>query len=468
MENTPSAKSKSRNNRHGLKQQHGKSGGRSIFEIIEKKSAHKASRKVRHNFEQLKKNVFGLITKREVEKLARHHGFCQREHRKIPALEFVLCCAFAATAEAKRGFASVWRLLAAACGIEVARSAVTQRFGAGSAKLMEAAFMLAVTRLPIPEHPGLLGKLERFQQVLADDGSVLKLSPLLEKLFPATRTNTVKAAGKLHARADLVNRRILQVKLTGERDSELAVSRDEPIQPNTLYISDLGYTCYDYFAEIKNGGGELLFRLKDNANPTVVTVRHGVFAPKRSEGTKLNSVEFLRSYDTFDLDARFPTSSGSVVLRVVGCYNPETEKYHCYLTSLPSEQFTVQELTSLYCLRWIIELLFKLLKSSCHLDHLDTADPNALRTHIYASLLAATILSAMAFAAAEAAGIPVNEISVLTLGVAAPLIAMPLMLLWFKRELTYDELAAMIIRVISVGCRDQNRNRTKRKWGVLG
>ena len=41
--------------------------------------------------------------------------------------------------EAKRGFSAVWRMLQAVAGIEVARSAITQRFGAGSANMMERA-----------------------------------------------------------------------------------------------------------------------------------------------------------------------------------------------------------------------------------------------------------------------------------------------------------------------------------------
>ena len=118
--------------------------------------------------------------------------------------------------EDKRGFASVWRLLAAAAGIVVARSAVTGRFGQGSARMMEALFTRAVARLPQPEHPELLGKLVRFKQVLAQDGTVLQLSPLLKKLFPATRTNSMDAAGKIHATADVVHRRITAVSLKDE------------------------------------------------------------------------------------------------------------------------------------------------------------------------------------------------------------------------------------------------------------
>ena len=147
--------------------------------------------------------------------------------------------------------------------MQVARSAVTQRYGPGSAALKEALFSRAVQRLPQPDHPELLEKLKKFKQVLAQDGSVVQLAAVLKKLFPATRTNSMEAAGKVHATADVVHRRILAVTLTGERDSELQQARDHGIEPGTLYIRDLGYTCYDEFASIAEMGRLVLMRGAD-------------------------------------------------------------------------------------------------------------------------------------------------------------------------------------------------------------
>jgi hypothetical protein len=128
---------------------------------------------------------------------------------------------------------------------------------------------------------------------------------------------------------------------------------------------------------------------------------------------------------------------------------------------LPKELFSVEELSTLYRQRWIVELLMKFLKSHCHLDHLDTSNPEALRTHLYASLLAAVILQSLIVTAAVSAGIPLEQISYLTVGIAAPLLAIPLLLLWLERELSYEELSAMILRTIIYCCRNQNPQRTR-------
>jgi putative transposase len=436
---------------------------------LEHRSERKRERRARRSYQALRRETLGLVTRAEVEQLACESGFYRRRPREIRAFEFALCCALAAVVEGKRGFASVWRMLAAAAGVEVARSAVTQRFGSGSAKLLEALFCRALERVRGAACPELLSQLEQFRAVLAHDGSVLMLSPLLKKLFPATRTNSVQAAAKLHSTADLVHRRIVRVTLTGERSSEIDVARAEPVVAGTLYINDLGYTSYDYFAEVQRGGAQLLMRVKENANPTIVRVRHGVRAPARTARARLGlqQARFTHNHATFDVDAEFKTTTGVIVLRVVGIWDEGTQKYHGYLTTLSPDDFTVEELATLYSLRWVIELLFKLLKSSCHLDHVDTSDPDALRTHIYASLLAATILTTACHAAAEVHQIPLCAISPLTAGIAGPLLALPLLLLWLARPLTPEALSDCILRVLALGCRDQNPRRTRLKWGVL-
>lgn len=443
--------------------------GRSMKERLEDGRRAKGRRKDRRAYCALREGIFSLVSRQETEALARETGFMCREPQQIPPFEFVLCCALAAVTEMKRGFATVWRVLAAVAGITVARSAVTQRFGPGSAKLMETLFYRAVDRLPSTAHSELRAKLNQFHEVLAQDGTVLQLSPVLEKLFPATRTNTMKAAAKAHVKAELRARRITDVTLTGERGSELKELLLQEFAANTLYLLDLGYTSYDMFYLIKLYEAFLLMRLKENANPKVVNVRQGVRAPKRSIGKKLQEIEFCKTQDRFDLDAEFYCRElgETVTMRVVGLWNPETGRHHCYVTNLSPEEWSIEELAELYRQRWIVELLMKLLKSGCHLDHLDTGNPDALRTLIYASLLAAVVLQAAMLTASQDAGIPLEQISFLTVGIAAPLLAVPLLMLWLGREVTNESLSQMILRIIVYGCRDQNPGRTRRNAAPL-
>jgi hypothetical protein len=112
-------------------------------------------------------------------------------------------------------------------------------------------------------------------------------------------------------------------------------------------------------------------------------------------------------------------------------------------------------------------VLFKLLNSSCHMDHLDTSDPHAVRTLVYASLLAATIRTSLCYAASDVHGIPAVAISPLMAGIAAPLLVVPLMWLWLGKKLTPEQMADSVLRVIAIGCRNQNPRRSRDKWEQL-
>src|SRR5271155_4870574 len=111
-------------------------------------------------------------------------------------------------------------------------------------------------------------------------------------------SNSVKAAAKLHATVDLGHRRITRVVLTGERQSEIGVAEEAEIEPGTLIINDLGYFKHRYWAKIKDAKADVLSRLKENSNPGVTRVRHGVIAPVRSVGMKFNDLLLCRPQET--------------------------------------------------------------------------------------------------------------------------------------------------------------------------
>lgn len=75
----------------------------------------------------LESNVLRLFSRKEVEDTVRECGFWQRVPQRVRPFEFVLHCALASVLEGKRGFASVWRLLATAVNIVVAHSPTSCR-----------------------------------------------------------------------------------------------------------------------------------------------------------------------------------------------------------------------------------------------------------------------------------------------------------------------------------------------------
>ena len=76
-------------------------------------------------------------------------------------------------------------------------------------------------------------------------------------------------------------------------------------------------------------------------------------------------------------------------------------------------------------------------------------------------------MHALLVGSAQAAGMHPSDISQLTVAAAAPLLAMPLMILWMGIELTRERLSLLLIQIIVNGCRDQNPGRRSKQWGRL-
>ncbi len=105
-----------------------------------------------------------------------------------------------------------------------------------------------------------------------------------------------------------------------------------------------------------------------------------------------NDLAFEREVD---LDAEFRMPDGSsrtfrFVRLVVPVQRPDgtTEDVVLrFVTNLSAEQFSVEELATLYRFRWQIERLFMVLKTVGRLDHLQTGKPHIIEAFLYAALL---------------------------------------------------------------------------------
>jgi IS4 transposase len=103
---------------------------------------------------------------------------------------------------------------------------------------------------------------------------------LLEKAFPACRTNHTKAALKAHVVLGVRGNGDHSVKVTSERVHDGPVFTVGPWVRDKLLLFDLGYFRYQLFDCIARNKGFFLSRLKVNANP-LITATHGASSPGR-------------------------------------------------------------------------------------------------------------------------------------------------------------------------------------------
>jgi len=329
-------------------------------------------------------------------RLARMTGFARRRERKVSPPALAWAAILGAASGPTRGVTDIATAAGAYTGTPVSRQAVHQRLASAGAVAFFAAVCLALgRRLAGGGVPSLPGKLGTFADIVAVDSTVVGLLDRLARAFPACRTNSRKAALKIHARLSLTRKDAERLRITSERTPDLHGTAFGAWVRDRLVLFDLGYFDYGLFAAIRRQGGTFLTRLKTTANGVILAVRDGCAA--RAVGTPLN--QRIYTGRVVDLDAQLGRGATTVVARVVGIWDATAADYHWYVTSLAAADFSPDEVATLYGLRWQVELLFKEWKSVCHLTSLRTADPHLVQVLIYASLAFALLARlALAFA----------------------------------------------------------------------
>jgi IS4 transposase len=256
-------------------------------------------------------------------------------------------------------------------------SSFYERFTPGLARLLQKLLACAFEE-SLSVARGLKGPLATFRDVILADSTVIRLHDLLEKHFPACRTNHSKDALKAHTLMSVRGVGEQSVKTTAERKHDGPVLRVGKWVRNQLLMFDLGYFRYQLFACIGRNGGFFVTRLKGNANPTSVAVHgnhRGWAIPL--VGAKLRDVvpRMTRQVLDVEVEVRFPRRrySGRVHhvtqrLRVVGLLNRDTGACHLYVTHVPVEKLAAEDIGAVYSLRWQIALLFKELKTHYRID----------------------------------------------------------------------------------------------------
>ena len=182
------------------------------------------------------------------------------------------------------------------------------------------------------------------------------------------------------------------VQLSAERRNDSKLLRVGPWVKDRLLLFDLGYYGYWLFQNIARKGGFFVTRLKTNANPTIVSVLNGSKADAALEGLPLQTVLARLRRSTLDaiVRVRYKNKRGRWVraeFRLVALRNQETKKYHLYITNVPEDRLSAEDIGKTYAVRWEIEILFRQLKSQFRLEELPSANKDAVHALLYATLL---------------------------------------------------------------------------------
>lgn len=331
-----------------------------------------------------------------IEENARKTGMLERE-RKINAVVFFWTLVLSFGIRIQRTITAIKESYEQYADESIAFSAFYDRFHEGLVAFLKEAVNHGLEELAKAENVKLSGKLRMFKDVSIIDSTVIKLHDALAPIWKACRTKDGKAACKLSLMLSVIGDGPRHVKIHGERRAEIKTLSIGPWVKGRLLLFDLGFFKYQLFDRIDRNEGFFLTRLKKNADPFIISEN------RRWRGNSIALVgrhirdvlpELERQVIDTEVEVSFSRrpyngkrNKDSQAFRMVGVLDAETKEYHTYITNIPVEMMSAEDIAALYGYRWTIELLIKELKSTYRIDTLPFENKEVVEALIYTAIL---------------------------------------------------------------------------------
>ena len=207
-------------------------------------------------------------------------------------------------------------------------------------------------------------------KLISMDATVIDLCA---SVFDWARFRRTKGAVKLHLLLDHDGFLPCYAVVTEGKQHEVRVARQLQYEPGTLLVMDRGYTDYGWFADLTRQGVLFVTRLKENADYIVLQERE---LPQRKGLLRDQVICFYQQ-------AR---DGNEAYFRRIEFYDEERDRLLVFVTNHMT--LAAATVAAVYKQRWQIELFFKALKQSLRIKTFVGTSANALKTQIWAALIA--------------------------------------------------------------------------------
>ncbi|QVL37696.1 IS4 family transposase [Aminirod propionatiphilus] len=205
----------------------------------------------------------------------------------------------------------------------------------------------------------------------------------------------------MNVQLGLLNRAPRAFSISSGKTAESPLLPTEAWMEGHLLLFDLGYFKIERFREIDDSGGFFISRLKTNSNPLLLrSLREGPGNRIDLRHWRLREVEPYLRRQVLDAEGFFAPSNitdkkvreikedpAFRPLRFVGVKNEKTGESHLYVTNLPADKVSPEEIADLYRARWAVEIFFKELKSHFGLSSIGSGKKHIVEIVICVALL---------------------------------------------------------------------------------
>jgi hypothetical protein len=380
----------------------------------------------------LAKELNRRFSSSELDSLARKTGFVQRSGKCTPQ-DFVSLCVFSTQSVATDSLVHLCNHLDAENKLFLSAEGLNQRFNPAAVDFLKRLFS-SLLRDKIGRQSAILSQVgDLFRRIRLLDSTVFQLPDEYADPYLGSGGSAHTAGMKIQLEYELKSGDFLQVEVGPGKnnDGSYGTKRAFTVESGDLCIRDLGYFCIEDFETMQKQGAFYVSRLKLNVriyekNLTTRRFQNGnVRKDSLYQEVDLEAImDSLKPGESKEMypvyigkKQRFPTrlvvyklTPEQTEKRLKTRATNEKKKNITYLdrtkrlsgisifiTNIPVENTSKEQIHELYSLRWQIEVLFKTWKSMFHIDHCKHIKIPRFECHVYGQLIAIFLSSSLMF-----------------------------------------------------------------------
>lgn len=325
-----------------------------------------------------------ILSEANLNHLAKESGFKIRNSKFEPKMFFDNLL-FNASSDANKSLNMLCIDLGQKYGVNISRQGLNERYTENAVHYLKSILVQLALGCNNAITEGWLG---HFNNVRIKDGTRFDLPEEYAKQMPGFGGNASKSGACIQYEYDLKTGSILDLKITSANrsDSRDAQETKENIEPKDLVIRDLGYFSTEVLSYFIDSGAFIISRL--NAKTIA-------YQKKTIDDIKLDFkalYKWMQKHDIKQLDKQvligkdarlpmrlvielMPDEIYAQRMKKVNKYNKrrghtttddytDRARFNLFITNIPQEIIPTQAIVALYHVRWQVELVFKIWKST--------------------------------------------------------------------------------------------------------
>jgi len=340
------------------------------------------------------------ITKSDILKLAKKSGFMKRKPKKIDPLEYLTIVCILSVAGSP-SFNNIAAKHSSSYGLAASKQAFSKRTKKECVEFFQSALALIIkikNRETVANGTKLL---ERYKRVLVQDSTIIRLPLRLFEIFSGVKNSKASVCNaRIQGVFDLVSGKFAKFSIDTYSINDLVAAPQLELCKDDLVLRDRGYFIMDEVQRHIDAKAHCIYRYKT-----------GTSLIDTSTGKYIEILKLLKKRKRLDMEVCLNNKSLTKVRivavpvneEVASCrrakakkdahgHNPSKEVldlmgWTIFITTIPKEFSSFQQIYKMYSLRWRIEIIFKAWKSHAGFAKCHEVSESQLRTLLIARLI---------------------------------------------------------------------------------